>query len=167
MMPGERGMHMDWTNVELVNIPDDGEQVESEPILAGLSASPSDLHGAFLTDLPHLQEAQIAHATLMATAGKEVEAHFSALSNLQTADAAVAALGGFREGDALVLPLQGAIQDHVKLEVGTDGVTTAIRLQAEAEDGANLVRTFTLPPGCQLAQAGWRGNSLILNLNRD
>ena len=91
MMPGERGMHMDWTNVELVNTPDDGEQVESEPILAGLSASPSDLHGAFLTDLPHLQEAQIAHATLMATAGKEVEAHFSALSNLQTADAALLA----------------------------------------------------------------------------
>lgn len=158
---------MDWTTVELVSIPDDGEQVEPVPILAGLVANPSDLHDAFLTDLPHLQDAQIAHATLLETAGQEVDAHFSALSNLQTADTAVATLGGFREGDALVLPLQGAIQDRVELEIGKDGDTTALRLKAEGKDGVGFSRTFALPAGSQLAQAGWRGNNLILDLNRD
>ena len=47
---------MDWTNVELVSIPEMDEKANSEPILAGLSATPSNLHDAFLTDLPHLQE---------------------------------------------------------------------------------------------------------------
>ena len=108
---------MDWTNVELVSIPEMDEKANSEPILAGLSATPSNLHDAFLTDLPHLQEIQNAHASHLATAGEEVEAHFSVLSNLQTADTAIATLGGFREGDSLVLPLQGAIQDRVQLEL--------------------------------------------------
>jgi len=166
-MPLVRGLLMDWTNVELVSIPENDEKIQPEPILAGLSANPSDLHDAFLTDLPHLQETQIAHASFLATAGEEVEAHFSALSNLQTADAAIATLGGFREGDALVIPLHGAIQDRVQLEIGNEGETTALRLQAEGEDGANFSRTFTLPAGSQLAQAGWRGNSLILQLNQD
>tara|TARA_Y100000589_G_C27181411_1_gene640938 strand:+ start:1520 stop:2026 length:507 start_codon:yes stop_codon:yes gene_type:complete len=167
MMRSEWGEDMDWTNVELVSIPDQGEKAKPEPILAGLSASPSNLHEAFLTDLPHLQETQNAHASLLATAGGEVEAHFSAISNLQTADTAIATLGGFREGDSLVLPLQGAIQDHVQLEMAIDGEITALKLQAEGVDGSKLSRTFTLPAGSQLAQAGWRGNSLILEFNQD
>tara|TARA_A100001037_G_scaffold140850_1_gene127668 strand:- start:1411 stop:1887 length:477 start_codon:yes stop_codon:yes gene_type:complete len=158
---------VDWTTVELVSISNEEEQVEPEPILAGLSASPSDLHDAFLTDIPHLQETQLAHATLLETVGDDVETHFSALSNLQTADAAIATLGGFREGDALVLPLQGAIQDRVQLEIGANGDTTVLRLHAEGEEGVNFSRTFALPTGCQLAQAGWRGNNLILDINRD
>ena len=158
---------MDWTNVELVSIPEMDEKAKPEPILAGLSASPSNLHKAFLTDLPHLKETQDAHASLLATAGEKVEAHFSALSNLQTADTAIATLGGFREGDSLVLPLQGAIQDRVQLEMAIDGNLTALKLQAEGVDGAKLSRTFALPAGSQLAQAGWRGNSLILEFNQD
>ena len=158
---------MDWTTIELVSIPEDGSEVECTPILAGLSANPSDLHDAFLSDLPHLQEIQIAHATHLATAGEEAEAHYSTLTSLKTADVAIASLGGFREGDALVLPLQGAIQDRVQLEIGSQGETTVLRLQAEGEKGESLSRTFTLPAGCQLAQAGWRGNNLILELNRD
>ena len=116
---------MDWTNVELVSIPEMDEKANSEPILAGLSATPSNLHDAFLTDLPHLQEIQNAHASHLATAGEEVEAHFSVLSNLQTADTAIATLGGFREGNSLVLPLQGAIQDRVQLEMAMHGDITA------------------------------------------
>ena len=85
-MPGVRGRHMDWTTIELVSIPEDGGEIESTPILAGLSANPSDLHDAFLSDLPHLQEIQIAHATHLATAGEEAEAHYSCL--LYTSDAA-------------------------------------------------------------------------------
>lgn len=157
---------MDWTNVELVSIPEMDEKANSEPILAGLSATPSNLHEAFLTDLPHLQEIQNAHASHLATAGEEVEAHFSVLSNLQTADTAIATLGGFREGDSLVLPLQGAIQDRVQLEMAMHGDLTALKLQAEGVDGVKLSRTFTLPAGSQLAQAGWRGNSLILEFNQ-
>ena len=118
---------MDWTNVELVSIPEMDEKANSEPILAGLSATPSNLHDAFLTDLPHLQEIQNAHASHLATAGEEVEAHFSVLSNLQTADTAIATLGGFREGDSLVLPLQGAIQDRVQLEMAMHGDLTALK----------------------------------------
>ena len=166
-MPGVRGRHMDWTTIELVSIPEDGGEIESTPILAGLSANPSDLHDAFLSDLPHLQEIQIAHATHLATAGEEAEAHYSTLTSLKTADVAIASLGGFREGNALVLPLQGAIQDRVQLEIGSQGETTVLRLQAEGDKGESLSRTFTLPAGCQLAQAGWRGNNLILELNQD
>ena len=167
MMPGVRGRHMDWTTIELVSIPENDDAAESTPILAGLSANPSDLHDAFLSDLPHLQEIQIAHAAHLATAGEEAEAHYSTLTSLKTADVAIATLGGFREGNALVLPLQGAIQDRVQLEIGSHGETTILRLQAEGEKGEAFSRTFTLPAGCQLAKAGWRGNNLILELNRD
>lgn len=166
-MPGVRGRHMDWTTIELVSIPENDDSVESTPILAGLSANPSDLHDAFLADLPHLQEIQMAHATHIATAGGDAEAHYSTLTSLKTAEVAIATLGGFREGNALVLPLQGAIQDRVQLEIGSHGETTVLRLQAESEKGESLSRTFTLPSGCQLAQAGWRGNNLILELNQD
>ena len=166
-MPGVRGRHMDWTTIELVSIPENDDSVESTPILAGLSANPSDLHDAFLADLPHLQEIQMAHATHIATAGGDAEAHYSTLTSLKTAEVAIATLGGFREGNALVLPLQGAIQDRVQLEIGSHGETTVLRLQAESEKGDSLSRTFTLPAGCLLAQAGWRGNNLILELNQD
>ena len=166
-MPGVRGRHMDWTTIELVSIPENDDSVESTPILAGLSANPSDLHDAFLADLPHLQEIKMAHATHIATAGGDAEAHYSTLTSLKTADVAIATLGGFREGNALVLPLQGAIQDRVQLEICSHGETTVLRLQAESEKGESLSRTFSLPAGCQLAQAGWRGNNLILELNQD
>ena len=47
---------MDWTTIELVPLSEDETRVEPEPILAGLTANPSDLHDAFLSDLPHLAE---------------------------------------------------------------------------------------------------------------
>ena len=164
---GRTGRHVDWTNIELVSIPENDDGVESTPILAGLSANPSDLHDAFLSDLPHLQEIQIAHATHLATVGEEAETHYSMLTGVKTAEVAIATLGGFREGNALVLPLQGAIQDRVQLEIGSQGETTVLRLQAESEKGESFSQTFTLPAGCQLGQAGWRGNNLILELNQD
>ena len=53
---------MEWEKIELVSIPEDEQKVKPEPILAGLVAAPSDLHDAFLSDIPHLAEAQAAHA---------------------------------------------------------------------------------------------------------
>ena len=100
-----RGDTMDWQTVELISIPEDSEKVAPEPILAGLNAQPSDLHEAFLSDLPHLAEAQTAHANLLAMASDGVDTHFAEIQSLQTADVVIGNLGGFREGDALVLPL--------------------------------------------------------------
>ena len=158
---------MDWTTVELDSIPDSGEREAPEPILAGLSAAPSDLHNAFLSDLPHLAEAQSAHASILQTVGEGVESHFSTVQQMQSVDVVVANLGGFREGDALVLPLEGAIHDRVQLEIGNQGEYAAFRLNIEGENGELLSRTFALPPGTELARAGWRGNELILDLVRD
>ena len=161
------GMRLDWEKIELVSIPEDEQKVEPEPILAGLVAAPSDLHDAFLSDIPHLAEAQAAHASVMETAGEGVESHFAEVHAIQTVDMAIANLGGFREGDALVLPLSGAIQERVQLEMGGQGEGKTLRLNAESNGGASFTRTFTLPPGTELARAGWRGNELILDLIRD
>ncbi len=158
---------MDWTTIEFVSLSEDETKVDAEPILAGLTATPSDLHDAFLSDLPHLAETQAAHASILATASEGVEAHFAEIHSLQTAEVAIASLGGFREGDALVLPLSGAIQERVQLEMSSQGDLTALRLNAEGEEGTILTRTFTLPPGTELARAGWRGNELVLDLVRD
>ena len=111
------GKRLDWEKIELVSIPEDEQKEKPEPILAGLVAAPSDLHDAFLSDIPHLAEAQAAHASVIETAGEGVEAHFTEVHSIQTADVAIANLGGFREGDALVLPLSGAIQERVQLEL--------------------------------------------------
>ena len=158
---------MDWTTIEFVSLSEDETKVEAEPILAGLTATPSDLHDAFLSDLPHLAETQAAHASILATASEGVEAHFAEIHSLQTAEVAIASLGGFREGDALVIPLSGAIQERVQLEMSSQGDLTTLRLNAEGEAGTILTRTFTLPPGTELARAGWRGNELVLDLVRD
>ena len=162
-----RGDSMDWETVELVSIPEDEEKVDPEPILAGLSANPSDLHDAFLSDLPHLAETQAAHANLLSMAGEGVDTHFAEIQSMQTAEIAIGNLGGFREGDALVLPLSGAIQDRVQLEMHSNGKGTSLRLSAEGRDGENLSRTFALPPGTELARAGWRGDQLVFDLVRD
>ena len=161
------GDRVDWSKVELVAIPEDEEKVEAEPILAGLSAAPSDLHDAFLSDLPHLAEAQAAHASILATVGDGIEAHFAEVNAIQTAEVAIANLGGFREGDALILPLSGAIQEKVQLEMGIDGDNKTLRLNAEGEGGVSFTRMFPLPHGTELARAGWRGDELILDLIRD
>ena len=86
---------------------------------------------------------------------------------METAEVAIANLGGFREGDALVLPLPGAIQERVQLELGEQGKSKTLRLNAEGDGGVSFTRTFTLPSGTELARAGWRGNELILDLIRD
>ena len=86
---------------------------------------------------------------------------------MQTAEIAIGNLGGFREGDALVLPLSGAIQDRVQLEIHSSGNWTSLRLNAEGRDGENLSRTFALPPGMELARAGWRGDQLVFDFVRD
>ena len=161
------GKRLDWEKIELVSIPEDEQKAEPEPILAGLVAAPSDLHDAFLSDIPHLAEAQAAHASVMETAGEGGEAHFAEVHAVQTVDVAIANLGGFREGDALVLPLSGAIQERVQLEMGNQGDGKTLRLNAEGEGGVSFSRTFELPPGTELARAGWRGNELILDLIRD
>ena len=161
------GKRLDWEKIELVSIPEDEQKVKPEPILAGLVAAPSDLHDAFLSDIPHLAEAQAAHASVVETAGRGVEAHFAEVHSIQTADVAIANLGGFREGDALVLPLSGAIHERVQLEMGEQGEGRVLRLNAEGDEGVSFTRTFTLPPGTELARAGWRGNELILDLVRD
>ena len=158
---------MDWTTIELVPLSEDETRVEPEPILAGLTAAPSDLHGAFLSDLPHLAETQAAHASVLATASEGVEAHFAEIHSPQTAEVAIANLGGFREGDALVLPLSGAIQERVQLEMSSQDGRTTLRLNAEGDEGSILTRTFALPPGTELARAGWRGDELVLDLVRD
>ena len=162
-----RGDSMDWETVELVSIPEDDEKVTPEPILAGLSAEPSDLHNAFLSDLPHLADTQAAHANFLSMAGEGVDAHFAEIQSMQTAEIVIGNLGGFREGDALVLPLSGAIQERVQLEMGNQGEGKTLRLNAEGEGGVSFSRTFTLPPGTELARAGWRGYDLILDLIRD
>ena len=149
---------MDWTTIELVPLPEDETRVDPEPILAGLTAAPSDLHGAFLSDLPHLAETQAAHASVLATASEGVEAHFAEIHSLQTAEVAIANLGGFREGDALVLPLSGAIQERVQLEMSSQGGRTTLRLNAESDEGSILTRAFALPHGTELAQAASRGD---------
>ena len=161
------GKRLDWEKIELVSIPEDEQKVEPEPILAGLVAAPSDLHDAFLSDIPHLAEAQAAHASVMETAGEGVESHFAEVHAIQTVDMAIANLGGFREGDALVLPLSGAIHERVQLEMGEQGEGKMLRLNAEGNGGVSFTRMFTLPPGTELARAGWRGNELILDLIRD
>ena len=106
------GKRLDWEKIELVSIPEDKQKAKPEPILAGLVAAPSDLHDAFLSDIPHLAEAQAAHASVVETAGRGVEAHFAEVHSIQTADVVIANLGGFREGEALVLPLSGAIHSR-------------------------------------------------------
>ncbi len=162
-----RGMEMDWRTIELVSLSDDAPEVEAEPILAGLSAAPSDLHDAFLSDLTHLADAKEAHASVLSTAGEGVEAHFASINSLQTAEVAIANLGGFREGDSLILPLSGAIQDRVRLEMFSQDEQTTLRLNAEGEEGVNISRTFALPVGTELGRAGWRGNLLVLDMVRN
>ena len=89
------------------------------------------------------------------------------IQSMQKAEIAIGNLGGFREGDALVLPLSGAIQDRVQLEMHSNSEGTSLRLSAEGHEGENLSRTFALPPGMELARAGWRGDQLVLDLTRD
>ena len=161
------GKRLDWEKIELVSIPEDEQKVKPEPILAGLVAVPSDLHDAFLSDIPHLAEAQAAHASILETAGQGVEAHVAEIRSTQTVDVAIANLGGFREGDALVLPLAGAIHEQVQLEMGTQDGGKTLRLNAEGVGGVSFTRTFTLPIGTELARAGWRGNEFILDLIRN
>jgi len=55
----------------------------------------------------------------------------------------------------------------VQLEMGEQGKSKTLRLNAEGDGGVSFTRTFTLPPGTELARAGWRGNELILDLIRD
>ena len=138
------GKRLDWEKIELVSIPEDEQKEKPEPILAGLVAVPSDLHDAFLSDIPHLAEAQAAHASVLETVGEGVESHFAEVHSIQTADVAIANLGGFREGDALVLPLSGAIQERVQLEIGAQGEKKTFRLNAEG-DGAVSYTHLTLP----------------------
>ena len=158
---------MDWTTIEFVSLPEDEGDDGPEPILAGLSAAPSDLHEAFLSDLPHLAEAQAAHANVLTTASEGVDEHFAGIQSLQTAEVAISNLGGFREGDALVLPLSGAIQERVQLEMSSQNDRTTLRLNAEGEDGEAFTRTFALPSGTELARAGWRGDHLVFDLVRN
>ena len=167
MMPQKGGEVMDWETVELVSIPDDEEKASPEPILAGLSANPTDLHTAFLSDLPHLAETQTAHANHLAMASEGIDAHFADIQSLQTAENVIGNLGGFREGDALILPLSGAIQNRVQLEISAKGEFTALRLNADGDEGESITRTFALPPGTELARAGWRGDQLVLDFTRD
>ena len=158
---------MEWENVELIDINKDGGNVRPEPLIAGLEAAPEDLHNAFLSDLPHLSEVRDGHQAILSLSSDAPESHHSMLMSLQTAEITVADLGGHREGDALVIPLSGAIQDRVKLEIChyQDGV--ALRLNAEGDDDTGFSRTFRLPPGSELAQAGWRGQSLVLSLKKE
>ena len=158
---------MDWTTIELVSLPEEEGEVNAEPILAGLSATPSDLHDAFLSDLPHLAEAQAAHASVLATASEGVDEHFVGIQSLQTAEVAIGNLGGFREGDALIIPLSGAIQERVQLEMSSQNDQTTLRLNAEGDKGGTFTRTFALPLGTELARAGWRGDHLVLDLVRN
>ena len=158
---------MEWRAVELDVLAVENEHSEPEPILGGLGASPSDLHDAFVADLPHLSEVRSAHSEILQTVSGNVEEHFAVIQSLQSADIAIGNLGGYREGESLVLPLSGAIQELVQLEIASRGQTTAIKLSVKGEDGTDLTRTFTLPIGTQLGQAGWRGDELILNLESD
>ena len=155
---------MEWRPVELEVLGVENEHPSPEPILAGLSASPSDLHDAFVSDLPHLAEVRSAHSEILQTVGQSVDEHFEAIQSFQPADVAIGNLGGYREGESLVLPLSGAIQEQVQLEIASHGQTTAIRLSVKGDNGTDLVRTFSLPAGTQLGQAGWRGDDLILDL---
>ena len=163
---GVESMAMEWTEVDLIALPDDSDE-PAMPILAGLSAAPSDLHASFLADLPHLHEAQLAHSTMVDGAGAQPEAHFSGLQSMSGVASVFAQLGGHLEGDSMVLPLQGAMQDRVTLELGLGSKFTALRLEVEGADGSHIHRTFALPPGTELGRAGWRGNALVLDLVRD
>ncbi|MDP6905887.1 MAG: hypothetical protein QF440_00530 [Candidatus Thalassarchaeaceae archaeon] len=155
---------MDWAAVELIEFTGESEKLQPEPILAGLSASPGNLHEAFLSSLPHLAETQEAHSTVIDIASGIPEYHHSTLMALQPIDVAIAELGGYREDDALVLPLNDAVQAQVNLEIskGEDG--TALRLNVHG-NGEELTRIFRLPEGSELSQAGWRGSELILQFN--
>ena len=157
---------MDWADVELIGIENEDEDVVREPLLAGLAASPSDLHEAFLSGLPHLQETRESHHAILETAGQTPEAHFSSIATMQTAEAAIGTMGGHREGDALVLPLSGAIRERVRLEIAKTDDFTALRINAESKQGAAISTTFALPVGSELGRAGWRGDELILDLNQ-
>ena len=95
------------------------------------------------------------------------DTHYAYIQSLQTAVVVIGNLGGFREGDALVLPLSGAIQDRVQLEMSSKGDLATLRLNAEGVDGEKISRTFTLPQGTELARAGWRGNDLVLDFSHD
>ncbi|MDP6899726.1 MAG: hypothetical protein QGF94_02690 [Candidatus Thalassarchaeaceae archaeon] len=157
---------MDWTDVELIGIENEDTEVVREPLLAGLAASPSDLHDAFLSGLPHLQETRELHHAILETAGQKPEAHFSAITTMQTAEAAIGTMGGHREGDSLVLPLSGAIRERVRLEIAKTDDLTALRINAESHQGASISTTFKLPAGSELGRAGWRGDELIIDLNK-
>lgn len=157
-------MHMEWTPVELEPV-GEAQNLQPEPLLAGLEAQPADLHAAFLTEVDHLVEPRAAHGRMKETVGAVAEAHFDALGAMQGVEAAVSELGGHREGDALVLPLSGALEEGVHLDLAVAGERTALRLRIEGEDDV-LERSFTLPPGTELARAGWRGDALVLDLLR-
>jgi hypothetical protein len=157
---------MEWQNVELIDINKDGGNTRPEPLIAGLEAAPEDLHNAFLSDLPHLSEVRDGHQAILSLSSDAPESHHSMLMSLQAAEITVADLGGHREGDALVIPLSGAIQDCVKLEIFQHQEGVALRLNVEADDKTGFNRTFRLPPGSELAQAGWRGQSLVLSLKK-
>jgi hypothetical protein len=155
---------MNWTEVELIAIPEDEAKPAPEPLLAGLAAAPSDLHSAFLASVDHLAEVRMAHESVLSTASSEPKAHLAVVQSLRFLETTVADLGGHREGDALVLPLAGAIQDRVRLDIAQTGDVTTLRLAAESDHGDTLTRTFTLPAGSQLGRAGWRGNDLVFDL---
>ncbi len=161
------GTIMDWENVELIHIKNGDGSTSPEPLIAGLEAAPEDLHQAFLSDLPHLSEVQEGHHAILSTSSDSPESHYTMLMSLQTAEIAIADLGGHREGDALVIPLAGAIHERVQLEMSRHHEGIAIRLSAENDAGGQLNRTFRLPPGSELAQAGWRGQSLVLELKKE
>lgn len=158
---------MDWENVELIHIENDGGKTRPEPLIAGLEAAPEDLHKAFLSDLPHLAEVRDGHHAILSVSSQSPESHYATVMSLQEAEMAISELGGHREGDALVIPLSGAIQDRVQLEISRNLDGVGVRLTAEDDAGGHLNRTFRLPPGSELAQAGWRGKSLVLTLKKD
>jgi len=154
---------MNWVEIDIAEtIETDGEE-KSPALLVGLEAAPADLHATFLAGLPHISEVRIAHARMTDTGGAKAESHFDTIQTMQATQAMLADFGGSIQGSSLILPF-GEPNENIRVEgAGVDGFY-AVRLSAQGDDGKEFSRVFALPPGCELAQAGWRGGDLVLML---
>ena len=156
---------MQWTRIE-VDL--SGLSAETDARLGvgelGLDATAENMHDEFVSSLPHLEEVQQRHESVISDLSNMIETSKSMSRNPQPVAEMLSEMGGSMVSREVTIPLPTAIPEELIIETMVDDSRNLVRLIAPERFGG-VIRHFSLSDGDSIVGARWSDGKLVLKLD--
>ena len=155
---------MEWKRIELL-IGDDLNIQRQVPDISnsGLDVTAEIMHDSFLSNMPHLEEVNISHMSIMSEISDAIESEKVSSRRNKSLDIFLEEVGGILDNSKIKIPLSTNFPSEIIVETNRSMGNNLVRIISPEVFGG-MIETFAIGENQEISNGKWINDFLELQI---